>query len=155
MSKYIDADRLKAEIKRLKKHSEESKKEWIGEGYNQNAFAEDCRISSFDKLLSFIDSLQQEQSSLPSNLDEAAHDYAWEKQDMVYDAEGEILMDYGPRYDAFKAGAEWMAGQGVTCEGKVFTSAFTSYVKTPGIEELLKDVFPEDTEVIVQIRKKQ
>ena len=64
MGKYIDADRLKAEIKRLKKHSEESKKEWIGEGYNQNAFAEDCRISSFDKLLSFIDSLQQEQESV-------------------------------------------------------------------------------------------
>lgn len=59
--KYIDADKLKAEIERLKKHSEESKKEWIDEGYNQNAFAEDCRIKSFDKLLAFIDSLQQEQ----------------------------------------------------------------------------------------------
>lgn len=92
--------------------------------------------------------------SLPDNLDEAAHDYAWEKQDMVYDAEGERLMDYGPRYDAFKAGAEWMAEQGVNSEGEVFTSAFTSYVKTPGIEELLKDAFPEDTEVIVQVRKK-
>lgn len=60
--KYIDADKLLAEIERLKKHSEESKKEWIGEGYNQNAFAEDCRIKSFDKLLAFIASLQQEQN---------------------------------------------------------------------------------------------
>lgn len=95
------------------------------------------------------------QPSLPSNLDEASHSYAWEKQEHHIDFDGDEYFDYGTRYDAFKAGAEWMAGQGVISEGKVFTSAFTSYVKTPGIEELLKDAFPEDTEVIVQIRKKQ
>ena len=59
--KYIDADILLKEIERLKRNSESAKREWIKEGYNQNAFAEDCRISSFDKLLSFIVSLQQEQ----------------------------------------------------------------------------------------------
>ena len=92
--------------------------------------------------------------SLPTNIDEAAHSYAWEKQEHHIDFDGDEYLDYGPRYDAFEAGAEWMAKQGVISEGKVFTSAFTSYVKTPGIEKLLKDAFPEDTEVIVQIRKK-
>lgn len=52
--------KIKAEIERLKKCSESAKKEWIDEGYNQNAFAEDCRIKSFDKLLAFIDSLPEE-----------------------------------------------------------------------------------------------
>lgn len=31
------------------------------------------------------------QPSLPSELDEAAHEYAWDKQDIVYDAEGEQI----------------------------------------------------------------
>ena len=38
--------------------------------------------------------------SLPSNLDEAAEEYAYKTQ-----------WDHGVRFDAFKAGAEWMAGQ--------------------------------------------
>jgi hypothetical protein len=53
-------EKIRQEIERLKKYSESSKKEWIDEGYNQNAFAEDCRIMSFDKLLAFIDSLPDE-----------------------------------------------------------------------------------------------
>lgn len=84
--------------------------------------------------------------SLPSDLDEAAEEYSRRLDYYHYTGDDPSI--------AFKAGAEWMAGQGVTCEGKVFTSAFTSYVKAPGIEELLKDAFPEDTEVIAQIRKK-
>ena len=72
-----------------------------GNGYSEDEFNEALEIA-----YSALD------SSLPSNLDEAAHDYAWEKQDIVYNAEGERFVDYGPRYDAFKAGAEWMAGQG-------------------------------------------
>ena len=93
------------------------------------------------------------QPSLPSNLDEAA-----KKVEDYYDVgeeHGYLHCHHGDIKDAFKAGAEWMAGQGVNSEGKVFTSAFTSYVKIPGIEKQLKDAFPEDTEVIVQIRKKQ
>ena len=37
---------------------------------------------------------------IPSNLDEAAEEYAYKTQ-----------WDHGVRFDAFKAGAEWMAGQ--------------------------------------------
>lgn len=53
-------EKIYQEIERLKKYAEESKKEWINEGYTQNAFAEDCRITSFDGLLSFIDTLSEE-----------------------------------------------------------------------------------------------
>lgn len=53
-------EKIRQEIERLKKYAEESKKEWINEGYTQNAFAEDCRITSFDGLLSFIDTLSKE-----------------------------------------------------------------------------------------------
>ena len=63
---------IKAEIERLKKYAEESKKEWINEGYTQNAFAEDCRITSFDGLLSFIDTLSEEPDK---DLEEAAEEY--------------------------------------------------------------------------------
>ena len=86
------------------------------------------------------------QPSLPANLDEAAEKYADES---TFDDP-----EFTSTMLAFKAGAKWMAGQGVNSEGKVFTSAFTSYVKIPGVEELLKSAFPEDTEVIVQIRNK-
>lgn len=56
--------KIRAEIERLKKCSESAKMEWIPAGYNQNAFAEDCRIASFNKLLSFIDSLQEEPAKI-------------------------------------------------------------------------------------------
>lgn len=53
--------KIRQEVERLKKYAEDSKKEWEEEGYNQNAFAEDCRITSFNKLLSFIDALEEDQ----------------------------------------------------------------------------------------------
>ena len=55
---------------------------------------------------------------------------------------------------AFLEGVKWAFEQGVICEGKVFSSTFTSYVKTPGIEEMLNKEFPQDTDVIVQVRRK-
>ena len=55
-----DKEKIRAEIERLKKCSESAKIEWIHTGYDQNAFAEDCRIASFNKLLFFIDSMQEE-----------------------------------------------------------------------------------------------
>lgn len=59
------------------------------------------------------------QPSLPSDLDEAAHSYAWEKQEHHIDFDGDEYLDYGPRYDAFKAGAEWMAKQGWIDDGSM------------------------------------
>jgi len=56
--------------------------------------------------------------SLPSTLDDAAENYAWGKEEPL--AEGERLsVFFKPRADAFKAGAEWMAGQGWSMDGEV------------------------------------
>ena len=100
-------DKIRQEIERLKKWSESSKKEWIDEGYNQNAFAEDCRIKSFDKLLAFIDSLPEEKPS--EDLEEAADDHIRN----VADAAGHPGWDWETQdiAEAFIAGAEWMAEQ--------------------------------------------
>ena len=97
------------------------------------------------------------QPTLPSNLDEAAHSYAWEKQEHHIDFDGDEYLDYGPRYDAFKAGAEWMAGQGVTVGGKVIMdfSEPTDIINRRLIAKLGDALLKiEPGEVIVQIRKK-
>ena len=102
-----DKEKIRAEIERLKQYAESSKMEWIDDGYNQNAFAEDCRISSFDKLLSFIDSLPEEPScpKESDDLEEAAETFnrkdaarMWDYEDKT---EGEIVEA------AFKSGADW------------------------------------------------
>ena len=49
---------VKKELERMKKYAKESKMEWIDEDYNQNAFAEDCRIKSFNKLINHIKKLK-------------------------------------------------------------------------------------------------
>jgi hypothetical protein len=94
-------EKIRQEIERLKKCSKSSKKEWIDEGYNQNAFAEDCRIKSFDKLLAFIDSLPEEDPS--EDLEEAAQEYAIPFNNTTYGCE------YS--YKGFIAGAKWQAKQ--------------------------------------------
>ena len=54
MSKYIDADKLKAEIKRQKHELEFSIQ-------SQGDYGQSCHIVSYENILSIIDSLQQEQ----------------------------------------------------------------------------------------------
>lgn len=101
--------KIKAEIERLKKCSESAKKEWIDEGYNQNAFAEDCRIKSFDKLLAFIDSLPEEKPS--EDLEKAASRLGFDYVDNIVHESPEHRwndhdVEFGYR-DGFIAGAEW------------------------------------------------
>ena len=60
--------------------------------------------------LALIDELQQEQSSLPSNLDEAAEEYA-DYNSQRWHEDGDVYYDHSKIMDAFKAGAEWMAGR--------------------------------------------
>lgn len=98
----------------------------------------------------------KEQPSLPSNLDEAAEEY---KQDEIdtsvdyHDVTGEPLCFMEALKDAFKAGAEWMAGQGVTKEAVIgmATEEISINVSQEALDDL--DVFPGD-KVVVQIRKK-
>ena len=98
----------------------------------------------------FIDMISKEQTPIPGNLDEAAHSYAWEKQEHHIDFDGDEYLDYGPRYDAFKAGAEWMAGQGITVDGTFHHSC--GYPSVIELKTYLRDY--EGADVIVTIRKK-
>lgn len=83
--------------------------------------------------------------SLPSNLDEAAEKYERSigSQDYCYlDVE-----------DAFKAGAEWVAGQGQTFEAHVDNGcAIASGVKLPFV---LWNTYEDGDVLKVQIQKKQ
>lgn len=93
------------------------------------------------------------QPSLPSNLDEAARKYGFEEYRRRCEG-GE----YGTSEDAFKAGAEWMAGQGVSVDGKVVMDFSEPYdIINRRLIAKLGDALlkVEPGEVIVQIRKKQ
>lgn len=80
--------------------------------------------------------------TLPSNLDEAAEEYSRKK----------AVKYYGNTFYAFKAGAEWMAGQGFISEGIINqTSGEDTIIELNEHIGYLEDC----EEVIVNIRKKQ
>ena len=87
--------------------------------------------------------------SLPSNLDEAANNYGVDIR-LGYPR----VMDETDKYiyNAFKAGAEWMAGQGVSMLGRVGIYG----VEVESITKELREAgFDLGEEIILQIRKKQ
>ena len=90
------------------------------------------------------------QESEPKGLDEAAEEYAWEKEEPLADGE-RLSVCFNPRIDAFKAGAEWMAGQGETFNGFMSVRGKRSLIAIEGSSQNFK--FGEG--VIVQIRKKE
>lgn len=107
--------------------------------------------------------------SPPSNLDEAAEEYVWRKEEPLSDGE-RLSFCFNPRIEAFKAGAEWMAGQGINLPAHIFIpSGFKPiYDYSKGeypaavhldcggsliLEKRLQN-FNHNEEVIVQIRKK-
>lgn len=109
---------------------------------------------SEDKMMPYIEPYQLSEivdfviknyhPSFPSNLDEAAEEYS--KQAF----NGLLVVD---NIDAFKAGAEWMAGHGVAKEAVIgiATEEISINVFQKTLDEL--DLCPGD-KVIVQIRKK-
>ena len=111
---------------------------------------EEERHSYFCKcLLSEIDALKvKEQPELPSNLDEAA-----QKVEDYYDVgeeHGYLYCHRGDIKDAFKAGAEWMAGQGISCECEIAKDFGISFLKEP-FEKSAREM---EGNVVVQIRKR-
>lgn len=102
--KYIDSEKLKAEIERLRNECAKS----IGEGFVDGDLPKTMTSGgaawTCEQLLSFIASFQQEQPSLPSGLDDAAEKYS---ENIL--ANNEDLQD--AIEDAFKAGAEWYDNQ--------------------------------------------
>lgn len=101
--------------------------------------------------------LKNYQPSLPSNLDEAAEEYAynnWEDNDYHTGASEGLPFDaIGHTEKCFKAGAEWMAGQGITKEAVIgmATEEISINVSQQTLDKL--DLCPGD-KVVVQIRKK-
>lgn len=124
---FIDKDAVVATIK---KHVQEERHSYF------------CKC-----LLSEIDALEvKEQPSLPDNLDEAAEEYA------RLDDEG-VWKD-GGKYKGFKAGAEWMAGQGYTVDGIVICDKEL----TRGYKDIvmrIPDELKVDDKVTIQIRKRE
>ena len=155
--KYIDADRLRAEIEFAKSVYDNPKRVVYGVA---DAYRQDGRAVMCDDILKKIDSLQQdetqvdkmlcsqvwweeqgwimippdatiegidsllrqvkkklqqEQPSLPSNLDEAAEEYV---KDYGY-TEDDYKRERIIAEEHFKAGAEWMAGKYEKIEGEL------------------------------------
>ena len=76
--KYIDAEKLRSVLQ----NTINSMKEKDAKGERYDAFL-NGKLSICEELLGCIDSLQQEQPSLPSNIDEAAEEYSINKQDAI------------------------------------------------------------------------
>lgn len=96
------------------------------------------------------------QPSLPSNLDEAAEEYG--RNTFINECMKYGVCDGHDLSDAFKAGAEWMAGQGYTKEETVYFERLCDENRIMvdlGWGEPERGGFNPGDKVIVQIRKKQ
>ena len=131
--KYIDAEKLIAEIERL--YYNESEKD-------ESILAADAYKNALDAVEKVIDSLQQEQPSLPSDIDKAAEEYS---ENIL--ANNEDLQD--AIEDAFKEGAKWMARQGVTLNLSIDELSCGAY------NSCVEQGLTSEDDVIIQVRKKQ
>jgi len=122
---------------------------WIATGWSKS-----ISLGKFKVIARYFYGLKlNEQQDAPEGLDEAATTYAWEHQEAHTNEVGEIEFDYGPRYSAFKAGAEWAFGQGEMIEG---TLGYGPHLQRPIIHLEGVPSFYDGhcQEVIVQIRMK-
>lgn len=78
----------------------------IGPGWIKDIIQADCDVEDAGRQKVSVEEIKAEESPRKT-LDEAAHSYAWEKQEHHIEFDGDEYFDYGPRYDAFKAGAKW------------------------------------------------
>ena len=151
--KYIDAEKLKAKIRKhlIPTIHDRDYDEW-----------EHGRNAGFIQDISIIESLQQEQTSISPNLDEAAENYY--ENDCPYDGEARVVNGEHDVWfpsqaieDAFKAGAEWMAGQGKSFDGIVRDDGFVDFDKYGSSMMIPSNTscFNNSDKVIIQIRKKQ
>lgn len=94
--------------------------------------------------------------SLPSNLDEAAKKIVIQLHpSMEYSAVLGDQLTMGELVELVKAGAEWMAGQGVTVDGIITKVGYKLDVETTEYILPEESEFERGDKVIVQIRKKQ
>lgn len=98
-----------------------------------------------EKREAYIRGLTDSKPELPSNLDEAEFKYAQSLDEIPANQEEEKMI-----YDAFKAGAEWMARQGISCECEITKDFGISFLKEP-FEKSAREM---EGNVVVQIRKR-
>lgn len=117
--------------------------DFISAGWLKDLIQTDCNIEDDGRQKVFV-----KETSLPSNLGEAAEKFAHLYDNGTCD---------GIAQDCFKAGAEWMAGQGVYADAEVCKLADRAWV-TALDEKLFQnevyDKFKAGDKVVVQIRKK-
>ena len=101
------------------------------------------QLDQLSEIVNFV--IKNYKPSLPSDLDEAAEEYA---PDFSNGFASKAAVD--AIRDAFKAGAEWMARQGHTVDGTFHHSC--GYPSVIELKTYLRDY--EGADVIVQIRKK-
>ena len=131
----------------------------VGKMWDEYEGTEDFDLLVGKRVLHLIELVRKSHPSLPSNLDEAAEDYEENKVHSISalgtDKDGfAYYMRTGTSFnDAFKAGAEWMARQGITKEAVIgmATEEISINVSQQTLDEL--DLCPGD-KVVVQIRKK-
>ena len=141
MSKYIDVDKLIAEIEKLNSLVPYESKDRHDEGLHD----------AYKAVKNIITSLQQE-PSLPSNLDEAAKKIVIQLHpSMEYSAVLGDRLTTGELIELVKAGAEWMAEQGETVFDTIVIDGQGQRWLT---DNLLLGDYDNGEEVIVQIRKK-
>ena len=109
------------------------------EGYAFEEYQEGWR-SAFSWATHILAKLISDHSSLPSNLDEAAKEYA--------DSMGLKGFDKVRTISDFKAGTEWMAKQGVTLNISIDELSCEAY------NACVEQGLTSKDEVVVQIRKK-
>lgn len=111
------------------------------------------------EIVNFV--IENYKPSLPSNLDEAAIDAAQlDMQDrQIMEATNDERLRYSRIFRrGFKAGAEWLAGQGINAESEVCKLVDRAWVTPINEKQFARDVynnFVAGDKVIVQIRKKQ
>lgn len=110
----------------------------------------DTSIGNIIPLRSVLESaIRFLETPLPSNLDEAANKYAIDG--LYQDPEYYCIVE------AFKAGAEWMAEQGVVADFEINKLAVRAWLTAADEDKFQKDIydnFEAGDKVIVQIRKK-
>ena len=107
MAKYIDADLLRKEIKRRIENLKIAELAWSKQGDTETVLYYSGKSVALDEFTDFIDSLQQEQPSLPDNLNEAAENHARTKYGLTRLLGAEMR----EVEDDFKAGAQWVKDQ--------------------------------------------
>lgn len=150
--KYIDADKLKDQIERLRKNYVLSALDSLDDA--EKIISAKYKSDLCKEILDLLNTLEVEQLSLPDGLYEAAEKYRRDScnKAMLPNIDGPIPEHEGSVKDAFITGAKWMAGQWKTVEAVMQYDEFDDLV--PTCQNMENYGFSVGDKVIVQIRKK-